>query len=204
MTRQILRDVQGLQQELNVSVLDGMRRNRERQLMYGPGGERALQGLLTHPDRQTMSLTALRTSTGDSSLTILDALHYAITQTALSYLPANVIIMHPLDWQRIALLKDSNLNYLITPKNDGVFNAPNVGASWGLPVIQSQSITQGSVFVGNLSQAVQMYRAGGVEISIFDQHADYAARNMLMLRAEESISVSHRRPQAILGLVLDA
>lgn len=203
MTRQILRDVPGLMQELNVAVLDGMRRNRERQLMYGPGNERSLQGLLTHPDRQTMNLATLRTETGNANLTILDALHYAITQTELSYLPANVIIMHPYDWQKVALLKDSNLNYLVAPRNDGIFNAPNVQASWGLPVVTSQSINRDSVFVGNLSQAVQMYRAGGIDVSIFDQHADYAARNMLMLRAEESVGVSHRRPQALLELTLN-
>lgn len=200
MTRQILRDVPGLQVELNSAVLESMRRNRERQLMYGPGGERALQGLLTHPGRQTMSLATLRSEKSDNNITILDALHYAITQSEVSYMRANVIIMHPQDWERVAMLKDSNLRYLVAPRNDGLFNAPNVNASWGLPVITSQSIARNKVFVGNLSTAVQMYRSGGVEISIFDQHADYAARNMLMLRAEETIGVSHRRPQAIIEL----
>lgn len=200
MTRQILRDVPGLRQELNTAVLESMRRNRERQLMYGPGGERALQGLLTHPGRQQMSLSTLRTEKSDPNLTILDALHYAITQSEVSYLRANVIIMHPQDWERVALLKDSNRRYLVTPRNDGVFNATNVNASWGLPVVTSQSISRNKVFVGNLSQAVQMYRSGGIDISVFDQHADYAARNMLMLRAEETIGVSHRRPQAIIEL----
>lgn len=198
--RQLLRDVPGFQQELQQGMVQAMRRNREVHLMYGTGGERALQGILTHPDRQQMSLSDIRSVYG-SDQTVIDALHRAITRTQISYLPATTIIMHPLDWQEIALLKGSDKKYLWIPQNEGFpVRAPNVRSVWQLPVILSQTINEGQIFVGNMSEAIQMYRRGGMEVSIFDQHSDFAARNMLLLRAEESIGVAHKRPQALVDL----
>lgn len=198
--RQLLRDVPGFQQELEQGMVQAMRRNREVHLMYGTGGERSLQGILTHPDRQQMSLTEIRAVYG-ATQTVIDALHRAITRTQISYLPATTIIMHPLDWQEIALLKGSDLKYIWIPQNEGFpVRAPNVRNVWQLPVILSQTINEGQVFVGNMNEAIQMYRRGGMEVSIFDQHSDFAARNMLLLRAEESIGVAHKRPQALVDL----
>jgi len=147
-----------------------------------------------------MSLTDIQTVYG-ANQTVIDALHRAITRTQISYLPATTIIMHPLDWQEIALLKGSDEKYLWIPQNEGFpIRAPNVRNVWQLPVILSQTINEGQIFVGNMNEAIQMYRRGGMEVSIFDQHSDFAARNMLLLRAEESIGVAHKRPQALVDL----
>lgn len=106
----------------------------------------------------------------------------------------SAILLNPEDNEEIDLMKDANGNY--------IFGGPaNVGQQmlWGRPRVVSEKIEKGTVLLGDFKQVAWMDR-DGISIEAFNQHADYARRNLVYVRAEARGMQAIYRPARLLLL----
>lgn len=106
----------------------------------------------------------------------------------------SAILLNPEDNEEIDLMKDANGNY--------IFGGPaNVGQQmlWGRPRVVSEKIAKGTVLLGDFKQVAWMDR-DGISVEAFNQHADYARRNLVYVRAEARGMQAIYRPARLLLL----
>lgn len=106
----------------------------------------------------------------------------------------SAILLNPEDNEAIDLMKDANGNY--------IFGGPaNVGQQmlWGRPRVVSEKIEKGTVLLGDFKQVAWMDR-DGISVEAFNQHADYARRNLVYVRAEARGMQAIYRPARLLLL----
>jgi HK97 family phage major capsid protein len=89
------------------------------------------------------------------------------------------IVMNPADIWALRLLKDSNGNYQLgNPLQQGLIPTP-----WGAPLVRSNKVAAGSALVGRFD-SVNFLTLEALNVLAFNQHKDYAQRNMVYVRAE--------------------
>jgi HK97 family phage major capsid protein len=107
-------------------------------------------------------------------------------------------LLHPQDWETIELLKDAeNRYYWGGPMARGAMTL------WGVPVVQSFFLSQGTAWLGNWSKAVLWDREQS-NISVSDSHADFFVRNMVAILAEMRAAFGVIRPSAFVEVDLES
>ena len=93
--------------------------------------------------------------------------------------PITAIVLSPEDAETLDLMEDANKRFY----GQGPFG---VGPTtlWGHPYVVSQALTEGTALVGNM-QTIQLLQREPLSIEAFNQHADYARRNLVYVRAEQ-------------------
>jgi HK97 family phage major capsid protein len=92
---------------------------------------------------------------------------------------AQAIVMHPTDVWNLRLLKGSDGHYLLgNPLQQGPIPTP-----WGVPLVPSSKLTAGTALVGRFD-SVHFLELEALNVLAFNQHKDYAQRNMVYVRAE--------------------
>ena len=101
------------------------------------------------------------------------------------------VLLNPEDQEEIDLLQDKNGRFF----GQGPFGT-GPGTLWGVPVIASEKITKGQALMGDFKQ-VQLLDREGLSVTAFNQHADFAARNLVYVRAELRAGVVVWRPNRL-------
>jgi len=104
--------------------------------------------------------------------------------------------MNPIDWETIELMRNA----------DGVFygagpfamTAPKL---WGLPVVESEAIPQGTAYVGDWTKAI-LYDREQASVQVTDSHADFFIRNLVAILAELRVAFAVLRPAAFVKITL--
>lgn len=99
-------------------------------------------------------------------------------EKAQKYTAPQAIVMHPTDAWNLRLLKNSNGDFYA----GGPFSAAPF-MPWGVPLALSYRITQGTALVGNF-RSINFLEREPLNVLAFNQHKDYAQRNMVYVRAE--------------------
>lgn len=122
-----------------------------------------------------------------------DAIYKAMIKIETgAFLAPEAVVIHPLDWQDIRLLRTADGMYIWgSPAEAGPERI------WGLPVVSTTAATLNTALVANLSAATQYFRREGVSFAVSDQHADFFVTNKLMLRVEMRGVVVVYRPAAL-------
>ena len=184
-SRQAFDDAAQLQTEIDGELRYGLDLVEEAQLLKGSGVGQNLSGLVTQATAYSPAFTP-------TSATMIDTLRLAVLQASLNEFPATGIVLNPVDWARIELLKDGENRYLwATPR--GV-NAPGM---WGLPVVETQSMDQDEFLVGAFMTAATIYDRMDAEVLISSEDADNFTKNMLTVRAEKRLALAVKRPAAL-------
>jgi HK97 family phage major capsid protein len=153
----------------------------ENQLLNANGVAPALEGIYENSGIQTQAKGAD---------TIPDAIYKAATKIEVNaFLPATGVVIHPNDWQRVRLLKDSAGNYLF-----GSPMAGDIERIFGYPVVKTQATAEGKALVGAFDTAAMVLRRTGVSFAVSTEHADFFITNKLMLRIEERLAFPIFRP----------
>lgn len=100
-------------------------------------------------------------------------------------------LMNPLDWESFDLTKDGENRYY--------FGGPlSMGTKmlWGLPVVESEVIPQGTFYTGDLRQMMLWDREQPTR-RITDSHADFFTHNLLAILTELRAAFGVIRPAAI-------
>lgn len=89
------------------------------------------------------------------------------------------IVMNSADIWALRLIKESGVGYMVgNPFMQGATPMP-----WGVPIVQSNKVAAGVALVGRFD-SVQFLQLEALNVLAFNQHKDYAQRNMTYVRAE--------------------
>ena len=103
----------------------------------------------------------------------------AITKLRVtSNAPIRGVLLNPEDDEAWDLLKDSHGDWVSGPYQMGP------GTAWGYERISSQAIPVGKALIGDFS-TIHLLQYTPLEVLAFNQHKDYAQRNLTYVRAEE-------------------
>lgn len=162
----------------------------DQQLLSGTGSSQ-ITGILNTSGIQTVSGA---TNTVDA---MLRAKAYVEGANSAGFAVPDAYIMNPLDWLNIRLTKDQNGQYLFGGPGYspyGVGGYSNVGSLWGLPVLATVSISQGTAIVGAFRTGAQIFRRAGLTIRQTDSHASNFIANILTVVAEQRLALAVFQP----------
>lgn len=183
-TDEQLEDVQYAEAYVDQRLQFMLRQRLEKQILTGDASGVNLQGLLTWPSIQTQAKGA---DTGPEA--IFKAMTLVMTTGAST--PSH-IIMNPLDWQNIRLLKDTTGNYIWGPPS-----AAGVDTLWGLTVMKSQQLTSTNALVGDLNNHFQVVTKRGIEVQITNSNSTDFVNGKQAIRADFRIASVLFRPVAV-------
>lgn len=189
-SRQILADAPGLSSYIDTRLIYGLKLYEESQFLTGDGTGGNINGINTQ---------AAAYNRGVSNDTMLDCLLKAMLQVALSEYSATGMILNPIDWTQIQLLKDTQGRYLFA--NPQAVSDPML---WGLPVVATNSQTAGQFTVGAFALAAAIWDREDAEVRVLEQHDDFAVRNMVAIICEERTTLTVYRTSALVKGTLPA
>ena len=109
---------------------------------------------------------------------VLTTLARALAKVEAVQVDPQAIVMNPSDVWALKLLKNGNGDfYAGGPFNNAAF------APWGVPLVSSNRVAAGTALVGNFT-SFQLLQREALSVVAFNQHKDYAQRNMSYVRAE--------------------
>lgn len=177
-SKQALSDNTFLQGLIDNRLRRGLDAKIEQQLLLGDGLTQNLRGLL--PNATAFSNTQLSTVATPNRL---DVIRLAMLQTVLSGYASNGIVLNPLDAFTIGLTKDDVGGYLIS---NPLATTGNM-TLWGLPVIESTSMTADNFLVGDFKQA-ELYNRWDTTVEAGYENDDFT-KNMVTLLCESRLAL---------------
>lgn len=120
-----------------------------------------------------------------------DVLVAALNQLSLSEYQADKIILHPTDFHKILLLKDTQNNYL----KDQVY-AGLQPSFMGVPVIINTAIGAGKFLVGNFGQGTQLWIRDNVSVEFSRMDSTNFIDGFITVRAIERVALTNYLPNA--------
>lgn len=190
-TRQLAMDNAALAAYINRRMVYGVNLRVENQLVAGNGTSPNLNGLtntgnFTAHGYTAASLTALGlTNTG------FDLIGKMIGDCAANDYPADVIVLNTADWWSLRLKKDGQGRYMLGDPASAV--APTL---FGRPVVASNAMVAGKVWVGSLAQAATLHTREGIAVDLSDSDSDNFTKNLVTIRAERRLALTVEKPAA--------
>ena len=178
--KQVLDDVPALQMSLSQILGHGVMKRLEQELMNGAGGAGQILGLASIADAAVVDSPA-------GSIT--ESINDQIADLQAAGWNPNGILMNPRTWAAIRNQQDSSV-YLLGPPGSSVGNT-----LWSMPVIVSPVVAEDDFFVGDWGQALLLDRQS-LTIEAFEQHEDFARRNLVLMRAELRAGLAVPSPSA--------
>ena len=190
-TEELLADVSGIQGYINSRLSTMMRLRLDGQLIAGDGTAPNLEGLL---DAGKSGVNAIDYSSYSGELNRVGALYQAITNIRTSaFVEPDAIVMHPNDWNQVVTSVADTAGTSsagFTSKNPLFIAAGGYGAGpqasiWGLNVVPTSAISEGSVLVGRFGggEAAHIVMKQGIDIAVSDSHSDFFTKGKVAIRA---------------------
>ena len=202
-TTQQLADWPMLRSEIDNFLMYGVRREEEEQLIYGPGTGTNLTGLEVVAGTTDISGLARYVS---STHTLLDAIRMGITEVRTSGYRPNAVLLHPIEWESIVLLKATDNSYIwaVVQTEQG----PRI---WGVRVVESEtmqesagnSTEQRNLIVGDFQRGCTLIDRMAATVMIGLDGNDFTS-NMRTILAEERVAFAIRAPAAFAKLETQA
>lgn len=188
-TKRALSDAGQLRTIVDSFLRDGLEQELEDQIIGGSGAGENFTGL--------DNVTGVQSQAWDTDILTTTRKARTLVRTVGRATPT-AFLLHPTDWQTIDLLQDNEARYF--------FGGPaQVGAPmlWGLPVIESEAVTQGEGYVGDFRKMVIWDREQAT-ITISDSHSDFFIRNMVAILGELRAAFGVLQPSAFVEMDLTA
>lgn len=185
-SRQILDDAPALQSFIDARARYGLLLAEEAQLLYGNGTGNNLHGII--PQAQTYDPPVGAFVDAEQRI---DRIRLALLQATLAEFPSTGIVLNPIDWALIELLKDGEHRYIIGKPQEGTS-----ARLWNLPVVETQAIIQDEFLTGAFNLAAQIYDRMAIEVLISTENDKDFENNMVSIRAEERLAFTVYRPEA--------
>lgn len=182
---QVLADAPGLRSMIDQRLRYGLAYVEEQQLLNGSGTGQNLEGLVT-------AATAYAAPGGLTAGQMIDTLRMGMLQVALAEYPPNGIVLNPIDWAFIEMMKDGEGRYLI-----GNPQATLQPTLWNLPVVATQAMTVDKFLVGAFDLAAQIFDRQNSTVEVSTEDQNNFVTNKVTIRAEERLALAIYRPEAI-------
>lgn len=184
-SRQVLSDVPMLRSYIDGRLRYGLKLKEELQLLKGSGVGLNITGI------ETVAVNYANPGVDVQGETALDRLRIALLQVTLAELDPDGIVLSPIDWTSIELLKDGELRYLFT-QPQGVAT-PTL---WGKPVVATQAQDAGDFLVGSFQQGAQIWDREQINVTVSTEDRDNFVKNMVTILCEERVGLTIFRPEA--------
>ena len=196
-TDELLADVAGIQGYVNSRLSTMMKLNLDNQLINGDGSAPNLTGVLNKSGINTFAFGSY-----SGKLRKIGQIYQAITEIRKdAFVEPDSIVMHPSDWYDIVTEETSvetsgSRNPLFVVA--GGFGADVAPRIWGLKVVPSTVIAEGTMLVGKFGggDAAQVIMREGVDLAVSDSHSDFFAKNQLAIRLTMRLGFAIYRPTA--------
>jgi HK97 family phage major capsid protein len=188
-SRRSIADAGQIASLINSYLIYGLDEEEEDQIVAGNGVGENFTGILNTSGVQTQAF--------DTSLIKTTRLARTLVKT-VGRTGATAFLMHPNDWEDFDLLKDGEDRYY--------FGGPTVMGNpklWGLPVVESEAVTEGTALVGNFKMAM-LWDRQQAQILMSDSHSDFFTRNLIAILAEKRAAFGVLRPKAFVSIDLTA
>lgn len=189
-TKRALSDAAQVQTLIDGFLDEGLEEALEDQVMAGDGTGENFEGLANVSGVQVQ----------DYDTDLLTTSRKAMTKARIGgrVTPTGYVI-NPLDAESFDLLQDGQGRYY--------FGGPSAsgGANplWGLPVVQSEAVPQGTGWLADWSKAILWDREES-SLSVTDSHADFFVRNLVAILAEMRAGFGVIQPSAFVKITLTA
>lgn len=182
-TDEQLEDVEGSGGYLDRRLRFGLRQRADLQVIVGDGTPPNLSGIT---DRAGI----LTQAKGNDPAP--DAVHKALTKVEITGrgIP-DYVMMHGEDWQTFRLLRTADGIYIYGSPAD--LAPPMV---WGLPVVKTEALSQGTALVGDFGNFSEISIKRGVTVKVSDSHDDYFVKGKQAIRADMRMSLQVYREAA--------
>jgi HK97 family phage major capsid protein len=182
-SRQLLADASGLQAYIDSRLMYGLKLEEEEQILLGDGTGGNLSGIYTNGTTYNR---------GVSNDTRIDCLLKAMLQVAISEYTASGIVLNPIDWTAIQLIKDTTGRYIFADPQ--AMTSPRM---WGLPVVATNTMSEGTFLVGAFDLAAAIWDREDATVRVAEQHDDFFVRNMVAILCEERMALTIYRTAAM-------
>tara|TARA_B100000902_G_scaffold11033_1_gene13485 strand:- start:24653 stop:25915 length:1263 start_codon:yes stop_codon:yes gene_type:complete len=186
-TDELLADVAGVQGYVNSRLSTMMKLNMDDQIIGGSGSAPNLTGILNKTGINTFDYSSY-----SGELARLGQIYQAITEIRKdAFTEADAIVMHPSDWYQVvtSVADIATTTSGAAAKNPlfvvaGGFGADAAPRLWGLKVVPSTVISEGTALVGKFGggEAAHLVMRQGVDLAVSDSHSDFFAKNQLAIR----------------------
>ena len=188
-TRRALADAGMLRMYIDTFLRYGLDEELEDQILTGDGTGENFTGIMNTSGTQTQAYAT----------DILTTLRQARTKVRVTgRAQPTAYVMHPNDWEDIDLLQDNEARYYFG--GPSVLGTPRL---WGLPVVESEGMTEGYAVCADWRRAVLLDREQ-TQILVSDSHADFFVRNLVAILAELRAAFFVLRPSAFVEIDLTA
>lgn len=195
--RHVLDDEPALRGVINNELLYGLRLQEDVQILTGTGTGDDLLGILNTPGIQSYSWS-------DGAVdpvpdTMADSIRRAATLAYLAEYQPTGVVVHPFDWEKIELTKNTTGDYLLAVS----IALGGEERVWRMPVIDTPAMPEGRALLGAFGIGAQIYDREEANIRVAEQHADFFVRNAIVVLAEERIGLATKRPESFVEVIFD-
>ena len=183
---QVLQDTPLLYNYIDRRMRYGLEYATELQLLKGSGVGSNVQGLMT----------AATAFSGSTAGTKIDVLRRAITQLESTEYTASGIILNPVDWEAIELLKNTLGDYIVDGVSEPV--GPDPDALWSLPIVSTNAMTAGNFLVADFQQSALLLDRMQAMLLIANENADDFEKNLCTARCEQRLGLAILRPGGLI------
>jgi HK97 family phage major capsid protein len=186
-SRQIMDDASQLASTIDGRLRYGLAYAEELQLLNGDGTGQNLLGIIPQATAYAAPFDPPGTETN------IDMIRLAFLQAELAEFPSTGVVMHPIDWTRIELLKDTTGQYIIGNPQGAI--APTL---WNRPVVTTPAITVDKFLAGAFRLGAQLFDRWLTRVELATENEDDFVKNMVTILAEERLALAVYRPQAFI------
>jgi HK97 family phage major capsid protein len=190
-TDELFADYPAMRDYVNNRLRFMVQLKEEQQLVGGLGTGSEITGILSTAGIQTLA--------GSKATAAEDLLKAADKIRVNSFFEPDGIVINPLDYQPIRLLKDLNAQYYAGGpfQNEyGVGGVPVSPPLWGLPVVITPAVPAGTALVGAFKIGAQVFYREGITLDMTNSNVDDFVKNLLTIRCEERLALCVYRPKA--------
>lgn len=188
-SKQLAQDNAALAAYINMRMVFGVNLRVENQIINGNGTAPNISGFTKAGNFTAHGYTSAALGAINQRLELIRRM---IGDCWAADYPADTIVLNPVDWAAIELLKDSQNRYLVGDPSNAA--QPRL---WGLPVVVSNAMTADNVLVGAMNLAATFYNRDGVVVELSDSDTDNFQRNLVTVRAERRCMLAVERPAAV-------
>lgn len=184
-SRQVLDDVQGLEDFISGQLLDALDQATELQILTGSGLPGNLSGLMLEASPYT------RAQAGD---TAIDTLRRAATQVFLRGGTPSGVVLHPTDLESLELARDDEGRFLLSLDVDPATGNTRI---WRATAVQHVAVDEGSFLLGDFARATRIHDRQQASVMASAEDRDNFIRNMVTLLAELRLALTTPRPDLL-------
>lgn len=196
-SRNVLDDEPQLRGIIDTRLMYGLKLVEDEQILLGDGTGQNLLGIFNTPGIQ---LFPSGSYTPPANETYVDAIRRAATRVMLAQYDPTGVVVHPYDWERMELTKDTQGRYLVA----GSVVSGAEKRLWQMPVVATPAIPEGTALIGAFGLGAQVFDRMQSNIRTSDQHADFFIRNAIVVLAEERLGLAVYRPASMVKVDLAA